>query len=59
MVPLIVELRTLAGFVGIDLSTTQYLGLAAGVVLAVVVAVGAWNATVANEEPPRDCSKGV
>lgn len=59
MVPFIVELRTVAGFVGVDLSIAEYLGLAAALVVGVVVAVAVWNATVAANEPPGECSEGV
>lgn len=59
MVPVVVELRTVAAFVGVDLSMSEYLGLAAALVAGLVVAVAAWNATVASEDPPRDRSEGV
>lgn len=43
LTPLIVELRTVAGFVGISLSVPMYIGISAGLVVIVLLAVAAWN----------------
>jgi hypothetical protein len=50
LVPVIVELRTLAGLLGVDLSPAQYLAVAAVLVLAVLAGVGLWNLRVGDEE---------
>lgn len=57
LVPVIVELRTVAGLLGVSLSTTQYLVTAAVLVVAVLVAVAVWNLRVADAAP--DGSEGV
>ncbi|MFW5964656.1 MAG: CbaC protein [Natronomonas sp.] len=43
LTPLIVELRTVAGFIGVSLSPTAYVGLAAAIVVVVLLAVALWN----------------
>lgn len=43
LVPVIVELRTLAGFLGIRLSTTEFLVVASALVIAVLGFVAVWN----------------
>ncbi|WP_336134472.1 hypothetical protein [Natronomonas amylolytica] len=50
LVPVIVELRTIAGLLGFALSATQYLAVAAALVLAVLGGVGLWNLRVGDEE---------
>ncbi|MEF8807213.1 hypothetical protein [Natronomonas sp.] len=50
LVPVVVELRTIAGFLGFDLSPIQYLAVAAALVLVVLGGVGFWNLRVGNEE---------
>lgn len=57
LVPVIVELRTIAGLLGFDLSATQYLAVATALVLAVLVAIGLWNLRAGNDE--ANASKGV
>lgn len=57
LVPVIVELRTIAGFLGVRLSTTGYLAAAAVLVVAVLAAVAVWNLRVADAGP--DGSEGV
>lgn len=47
LVPVIVELRTLAGLFGVALSTAEYLVTAAALVLLVLAAVAVWNLRVA------------
>ena len=43
LTPLIVELRTVAGFLGISLSVPAYLGAATALVVVVLLAVALWN----------------
>jgi hypothetical protein len=43
LTPLIVELRTVAGFVGVSLSMPAYIGLATALVAVVLLAVALWN----------------
>jgi len=57
LVPVIVELRTLAGLLGVALSTTQYLVAATALVVAVLGVVAVWNLRVARGGPDR--SEGV
>lgn len=57
LVPVIVELRTLAGLFGVALSTMQYLLAAAGLVVAVLAVVAVWNLRIARAGP--NGSKGV
>lgn len=53
LVPVVVELRTLASLFGVSLSVGQYLVAAAGLVIAVLLAVTAWNlrAATAADDP--------
>lgn len=48
LVPVIVELRTLAGLFGFALSTTQYLVVSTLLVLVVLGVVAVWNLRVAD-----------
>ncbi|WP_254839174.1 hypothetical protein [Natronomonas marina] len=57
LVPVIVELRTIAGLLGVRLSTTGYLLTAAALVVGVLGAVAVWNLRFANAGP--DGSEGV
>jgi hypothetical protein len=50
LVPVIVELRTFAGLLGVALSTTEYLAVAAALVVVVLGGVGLWNLRVGEEE---------
>jgi hypothetical protein len=43
LTPLIVELRTVAGFMGISLSMPMYIGLSTAIVVVVLLAVALWN----------------
>ncbi|MCU4800358.1 CbaC protein [Halobacteria archaeon HArc-gm2] len=43
LVPVIVEFRTLAALFGVSLSVGQYLVAVTGLVMAVLLAVTAWN----------------
>ncbi|QLD86112.1 CbaC protein [Natronomonas halophila] len=57
LVPVIVELRTLAGFLGIRLSTTQFLVAAVALVVAVLGFVAVWNMRA--DENGTNASGGV
>lgn len=58
LVPVIVELRTVAGLLGIRLSTIEYVGVSATLVLAVLVAVFVWNDHV-DRRSTDDHSEGI
>jgi hypothetical protein len=50
LVPVIVELRTIAGLMGFALSPMEYLAVAAALVLGVLGFVAVWNARVATND---------
>ena len=59
LVVVVVELRTVLGFVGIDLSATEYLVVAALLVAAVLGAIGLWNIKVGASNAGRESSGEV
>lgn len=57
LVPIIVELRTIAGFLGFALSPMEYLAVAAALVVVVLAGVAVWNLRA--DEPAANSSGGV
>lgn len=57
LVPVVVELRTIAGFLGIALSPMEYLAVAAALVVVVIAGVAVWNLRA--DEPAANGSRGI